>query len=264
MDIEKRYSDSEGRIRMTSTFIKAFMAQKPCPAQLKAIYLEQSVKIETTKAQRKGLYFETKVLGSSADGSKTITLPLTTAGKKTADQHRIEQQVANFKSVIKEHEITIQRKQIKIDTVIDKNFALGTVLDIIGIVDEDNPCIIDLKLTANVNSEWGDFAWGTPELMDHTQAILSCYIFEQMYDAQPVWYYLLFDYKPESDYKIIRRTIKGLDYKELQQQLNTIIQQILEWEKADWPYVPTYNNCYTCPLKAFCTQQITRKPIVNI
>ena len=98
---------------------------------------------------------------------------------------------------------------------------------------------IDLKLTADVHSKFGDFCWGSPEYMDHSQAISYQYMvrnldlelnphIEVLEKARPglinhakngniAFFYWVFGYSklpPENQEKIIRVTYDPIKEKE--------------------------------------------------
>jgi len=262
-----RYRDDEGRFVIGTTIIKQFSREDVCPAKLKALYVDDIAERTPTSSMQKGNFFETLCIGSCADGSKVIDLPRqkskdkeTGEYKKYVDQIRIEYQVEVFKQVMEAYNFEIQNAQMKLLEPIDEFLALGTTIDILT-EDQGSTLIIDLKLTKDVNSTWGDFCWGTPELMDHSQPILISWLWEQLYGEKPRFIYAVFDYKDSSDYKLIEKIVTVTDYMELEEKIRRILVSIRGYYKNGWDKIPSYANCHNCPLNTVCDKQITIKPI---
>jgi hypothetical protein len=150
-----------------------------------------------------GSYFETLAIGSGARGNKTFDLPRKTLntkqeaanrlavskgnppiyyGEKSINQIRIEAQALEFKKLCAKYQITIAppyNTQVLIYKRWDDDVLLSGELDIFPTLvlgAEPKLCIIDLKLTADLSSAFGEFAWGDFESMDKIQGVMYQYL----------------------------------------------------------------------------------------
>jgi len=154
--------------------IKKGEEQPYCPLNIYETKITKKFRT-TTQSMMNGSYFETLCLGSGAGGRITNDLPRKQNGTKTIDQERIEAQALRFKHRVEQLKVlvgpdTVQQQIIK---HLWGNVYLIGELDIFPttfVVDgKTYLAIIDLKLTGNVHSRFGDFCWGAPEFMDHSQ-----------------------------------------------------------------------------------------------
>lgn len=224
-----------------------------------------------TLSMQKGLYFESMLLGTTADGSAFKDLPRKQNGDKTVDQIRIDRQVQNARAVFKSHGMIINKegplknvqvyKRITfpgyskdgIEIFLEMTVDLVTPLDLAGI--SYNGAIVDLKLTGNLNTERGEFCWARPHLMDHTQAFIYSFYLDLPF------FYLVFDYPPqELSYRFIpvntnvnhpereKAMEARLRFQETHELIRKAINILLEYSKHGWPTNPTFDNCKTCPV----------------
>lgn len=262
----KSYVDDDGKIVVGSTFLKAFMNETACPKQLQAVFIFNTHQNSTSEAMRLGLYFEQKVLGATSTSDAEIQARTKAGEKKKVDYERLDMQVNTFEQLLFIHDIKINHKQIGFYEDLSEHYKLGTVLDIVGTINDpeygpETPCIIDVKVTKDINSTFGDFQWGMPELRDHTQAFLSAYSIKANTDVEHKFYYLVFGYGPDMGYKLIEKKITAIDFMELQESVRTVFERIKEFGQGEWATNPTWDNCKTCPLKHECNQSIKLQPI---
>lgn len=254
------------KIKLSQTTIKEFLKEDYCPLKTKEIYLERNVDSEPTLSMQKGIYFETQCIGSGVLGKKLDDLPRLKNGNKNADHQRIDMQVMEFKNVLNHHTITIKDTQVNMKHKVNSRLFLDGTADIIGsIYDEEfgmiDEAIIDLKLTANIFSQFGDYCWHFPANMDHTQAQMYSFLYEKINGIEVPFYYLVFDYKPEPGYKIIRKDIKPIDKHELKESVRSTVEKIDYHDETGWRTKPNYENCKTCPLKDKCPDYSKAKKI---
>jgi hypothetical protein len=215
---------------------------------------------------QKGVYFETQCIGSGVMGKKLDDLPRLKNGNKSADHQRIDLQIQDFQNVLDNHTITIKETQVELRHKVNDRLGLSGTLDIVGsIYDEEyglvDEAIIDLKLTGNIFSQFGDYCWHFPANMDHTQAYMYKFLYEQVREKEVPFYYLVFDYKPQPGYKIIRKDMKPVDQHELNESIRSTVEKIDLHDKSGWHTRANYDNCRLCPLKDKCPDYSRAKKI---
>lgn len=242
-----------------------------------------------------GKYFETKCLGKSsgynvtdlarkkltkkaiaenAVRSKEGRPPL--LGEKYLDHIRVDDQITRFHALVKQYKIIIAdlNVQVPILTVWDQDpdVLLSAELDIfpttILLENELFAAIIDLKLTADVNSTYGEFCYGKPEYLDLIQAKMYHYVvrninkklnpgldglitdtIQRLIDKDMIQFLLwIFSYKTEVlEDKFIRVSWDKNKEAELHESIRKTVSSLEVGEKLDWPTNPLYHLCNKCP-----------------
>ena len=281
-----------------------------CPLQFMEIKVLRNFKRIETLSEMCGCYFETLCLGSSAGGRTTLDLPRKTLtqkayremiakgipeneimGGKTIDQERIEQQAMRFPQRCNDLKITInsENTQVPILKHLWDNVYLAGELDIwptlILTPEGLTWTIIDLKLTGDVYNRWGDFCWGSPELMDHTQGHVyhelirdidlnlnphlkpmyesMPYVFDKANNKEFAFYYWVWGYKKEplhmQEKSNIRVRYGDLERKELMESIRKYVVLVNHYAMMpEIPTTPCYHFCHNCPVSAlqggYCTK----------
>lgn len=252
---------------INQTLIKTMAKENFCPQKVYHINILSDKKYPASEYMLKGSYFETQCLGSATGGETINDLPRLKSGAKTADHQRIDQQVEKFKELLKEYNINIIQKRINLLHEHDSDTILYGEIDFFGSI-EDNElgfvpfAAIDLKLTASIHAQYGDFCWAYPYNMDHTQARMYSYLIEKNIQKKVPFYYMVFDYKPNPEYKIIRKKIEPLDELEFSEALRKTQEKYRYYEAVRWDeYRPSAENCSNCPLLETCKVANRRQPI---
>ena len=292
-------------LTISQSLIKKFLRHGAeriiCPKCIYETEIEPVMEVPPTRPMLDGSYFETLTLGSGRRGHKTLDLPrkkLTSKqerenrvlvekgeepikGTKTIAQIRIEEQAERFKILRAQRQIMITEynTQVRILKKWDDNIMLSGELDIfpVSILGKDKYqlAIIDLKLTGDINNDYGDFSWGEPDRMDHTQAQMYHYLIrdidftlnEGLKDivTQPVlnmiadnnilFLYWVFSYgSGDLKDKFVRYDWDSNKEAELKESINKTVACIEENEAEGWPAKPEYERCEKCPLLN-CTER---------
>lgn len=265
-----------------------------CPYKVYCTTIAKTHEI-SSESMDAGSYFETLCLGSGRDG-KTVTdlkrKKLTakqiqegmTIGSKSIDQIRIEQQALIFEQQKAIYQINVM-KDVNTQVTIYKQWSKNDCIDLFGNLDIFPTTIllpkrglrlttIDTKLTKKF-STWGEFAWETPEIMDHTQGfmyhelmrdididfvadrdpesrLIQMYtgaIKNQLENNDPLFFYWIFNYDTTLKNKFVEVPYKELDNKELHESIRKTINELNERERKGWNDVfPTKYNCGNCPV----------------
>jgi hypothetical protein len=247
-----------------------------CPYKVYHAMLLRDVTSPPSDSMIKGLYFESKCIGVTADGSETIELPRhKKTGAKLADHDRIDQAVERFFQVKQDYGLVIQKNQTQVyhkRRWIDPQHNWNIPIFIDGTLDFISPittpgysfssAVIDLKLTKDKdvcdsfsNGLFHATPWGNMEGADFTEAMMYRLIFGKPF------VYLVFDYKRENagfkDIPIItdvndpdpqkaaKATARMAD---LQKTIRWVVTAIMGWEASGWPMIPISKVCATCPI----------------
>ena len=272
-----------------------------CPKRLFETEIEPTVEVPPTRPMLDGSYFETLTLGGGRGGHKTLDLPrkkLTAKqemenrvlvekgeepmkGTKSIAQIRMEEQAQRFQILRAQRQIMITEYNTQVPIL--KKWSEGVLLR--GELDVfPTPILgreglqmadIDLKLTGNIDNEFGDYCWGNPDRMDHTQAQMYHYLIRDIdftlnqglkdIVTQPVlnmiaagevlFLYWVFSYgSGDLKDKFVRYDWDSNKEAELKESIRKTIALIEEYESEGWPAKPEYERCEKCPLLN-CTER---------
>lgn len=264
----------------------------------KKVYLTRiakTVKPVTSLPMQQGRYFETGLLGKSS-GSALRDLPrknLTKKqlaenavrkkegrplllGEKYLDHIRIDDQITRAKALAEQYRIIITpyNVQVRILTVWDQDpdVLLSAELDIfpttILLDNKLEAAIIDVKLTADINNEYGEYCYGKPEYLDLIQAKMYHYVVrninkslnpdlgslitdtvQSLIEKNKILFLLwVFNYKGKTlEDKFIKVEWDKYKEAELHESIRKTISILEFGEKQDWPTNPVYSQCKNCP-----------------
>jgi len=296
--MKSQTNNTEAMVNLGSDYIKDFPITASLISAMKEPYCERKLietKLRIDSKERpnlnmlKGLFFESLCLGESSDGSVTKNLPRLKTGKKSIDQIRIEIQADNFKKVCDLYKIKVLSVQLEVKgTHKATTRALMGHIDIVGTIEEEviqphsvfDPkpanyqekkiievgCIIDLKLTANINAG-GDWSWKHPYNMPSTQPAMYTRLMEENLSKTLPFYYMVFDYSTAMDFVIIKKNIGILEQSELDVDIKRVSDTLDDMHNnslREIKYHPTYQGCMSCVLKTRCSHAILKKPIIVV
>lgn len=258
---------------LISKFIKHGNQIEYCPKQIFKTYMTGEYSFDYTKAMKHGVYFETKLLGKNIR-EEEVSPELTKSGKPTADQIRIDTQVEIAHELfdgrgveIKEDNVQVKGRKQLIMPGLDFNVFLTQTADLITpFIYRDilyDMVVIDTKLTGNIGTTYGEFAWGNFKYMDKTQAYIAAYVHNMPF------FYIVFDYPAtKMTYRIFKVNtleehrqlshdnplyneiaIRHLEMKEAARKTATIIDY---HNTIGWETNPNTSLCVDCPLSEIC------------
>lgn len=267
-----------------------------CYRKIYTHYITKQFEEAQSDSMLKGVYFETKCIGGGARGSRCDDLPRKFVsekqkriarvkglpeplGDKTADHERIDQQIQNFK-------IQCARKGINIipgvNTQVrilkrwekDKDIMLSMELDVFPTVIKYRgqlfPCILDLKLTQNIDNTFGEYCFGSPEHLDTIQGKMYHYGVRDIdFDLNPhlkdivddslismiennniLFVLWVWGYRSNRELKEQNKFINIIWDAKKRAELHEDIRKtknILQYaEESGWPADPTSSNCKKC------------------
>jgi hypothetical protein len=250
---------SEQPIVLRQSLIKALDEDKQrCPAKAKAIYID-GMESWRSPAMTQGLYFESLLYGNT-DTGVYFEMERNKNGSKSEAQQRVEAQAFRVKNQLQEEfamdfhgpreQITIEFEnpryvfRASLDMLTSMRIHTGEVLPNV---------ILDFKITQSILSSFGDFAWGQPHTMDHTQAFAYSWAYRMKYGHYVPFYYLVMDLSPAKLYKFVGGYVDKTSIAEFKESLRKTIARIEYYDGLDqWPTVPSHDNCKGCPLQKSC------------
>jgi hypothetical protein len=128
------------------------------------------------------------------------------------------------------------------------------------------PVIIDLKLTGNIHSEFGDFCWGLPHLMNKTQPLLYLKLDHTIptFDVPAKFMYWVFDKKTVPQMKPLEVSYSKLEDNEIDETIRMTFEKYCINVIYDWPEKPHFKVCEKCLLKSTCKAYINDPPLPDI
>lgn len=251
-------------ISLSQSIIKSITSGGFCGKQYKAIHIDGLVRQPSTEAQVKGQRFEYLALGSLNREGLVPELPRLKSGKQSSDELRIESQADRFKSNLHHYGITILERNLYIETSYE-NPSTGEILSLHGTVDalvdyKGAPYVLDLKLTENLHSTFGRFAWGNWWQMDHLQAYLYCHILKKVTSHEFGFLYYVADLTPAENYALREVKITGERLLEMHEAIRIAAGKLNGFISGGFTASPDYDTCKECPLEE-CSARIRVKPI---
>lgn len=215
-----------------------------CPRKLQG-ELTGEIKGYTSLPMMYGNYFETKAgLGTSGRSEPILDLPRLKNGAKSSAHQRIDEQAKKFQRMFnrKAKEWTgfeILQKQL----YVNKGNIEGTIdFTITG----DIPS--DLKLTADLESEWG--YWSNPGELDTIQSATYCYLYNK-----DVFHYWVYDYSPKMNVLNVEVKVTDEAIRSALERFDAVEATIDNYEE-EWPRIPSVSSCRYCMLK--CDKRINK------
>jgi len=304
---------------VSSSLIKKLMyrgePRRVCPQQVYRCYILKDVDTVQTDSMLYGSYFETLCLGSGARGRKTNELPrleLTKKqeqanriaiakgqpqiyyGDKSTAQVKIEAQAAEFRRLCAKYQVVVAspyNTQVLVYKQFDEDIMAVGEMDIFptpvmtkrGL----KVAILDLKLTGDINSDWGEYCYGKPEELDDTQGLMYHYLARDIdfdlndemnpdnnlrdlfteavrniiKDGELEFALWVFDYKKTMEKlgnKFVPMPYTSPGYKftslhegEIKERIRTTVNMCRDFEETGWREMPGV-YCKDCPMKETC------------
>lgn len=244
-------------MKLNQSFIKR-ISKKYCPKKVKA-EMDGVWKRTATLAMIKGQYFEWLLFGTRNREGEIPSLPRKNNGEKSVSEIRIDQQVASFKEICKKNDIVIYGT--------DRNFRAKMFdFDTFGTWDayglwKGKPVIIDIKLTQDITSSFGDFSWGDFESMDKIQAETYMESGLRLDGIKYDFLFMVFDHKKNPDYIILPVYYSNAVSFQVQQRLEETKIKLNFHEHNGWEAIGSHDECRDCPFSNDCLSYTNKKQI---
>lgn len=212
-----------------------------------------------TNQMVKGQLFEILAIGSGVSGSE---LPdhsfLYNTKGKSIELTRIEAQAERFKRMVDRNSedyigLRVDSVQVRLE-----NERMKGVIDMKLIDEFDQINISDLKFTADVDSDFGDFSWGrNPDTIDWSQIAIYKRLWMDNFqsDKDPKTSLFAFDSSPRVGAKYFDIRLSDSYVDNVCRKADVVydfVEKINESESdLDVAVNPTERNCDGCPLNCF-------------
>jgi len=242
-----------------------------CPLKMYVTVINKKFTVPPTESMMRGLLLESLLIGETAQGKENIQLPRhKVSGAKLAVEKAIEKQASMWPMRCEHHGIIVHKdgpyKNVQVRQKIGWNsheypeidINIYATADLITPIKDNgfeyDMAVTDIKGTADVNSNFGEYAWGDEGLKykDHFQLVL----YNRVYDL-PVAY-IVFDWSKNLGFKIIPVNINPnhpeqekaaearFRIKQMEETIRKTIIDIMSFEKSGWNAEPG-TDCLKCP-----------------
>lgn len=261
------------KLKLNQTLIKMLKKGGECPRYINDVMLNPisiiagvNVVSEPSDAMNKGHVFESIILGI---GNPEV--PKLKSGGTPADYTRIQEQAFRFLSeLIPEYELDIEdkNKQLYLETQYSEDVILHGTIDFLSPIKDDvlgkvPMAIQDLKMTGSIFKQFGDYSWAFPYNIDHTQAHMYKRLVKDNLKWDMPFYYWVFDWSPDKNFKIFRKETNEMDKRELDESIRISVERLNHYDKNGWVEFPSPDNCKGCPLKNAC-KSYTQKQLIEV
>lgn len=235
--------------KFSQSALKSLEDPTTCPTKWRAVWVDKQWERQPTLAMLKGSYFEQLWLGMGAKDEQVIDLPRLKNGNKSKDQLRIEEQAIRAKELFDPtHKdflgFTINAVQVKLS---DEN-SEGTA-DIWATDREGESWLIDAKLTGDLTSTFGPYAWGRPwEELDLVQLPHYQDLFLKQYGHRPRMALFVADYSPAKRISFDELVISDERRKTKNARFSAARKIFEEYSLEGFPVEPSEKECKDCKL----------------
>ena len=234
----------------TQTALKDFEKEYTCPSRWKGLYVDKLWKRTPTLSMLKGSYFEQLFIGRGAGPEIVNDLPRKKNGDKTIDQVRIEQQAQRAKELFDPNNSSwlgfiIKETQLNIKDV-DRE---GTI-DILAEDKNVDNWLIDVKLTADLTSTWGDYAWGLGyDNLDLIQLPHYQELYFRKWGFKPRIALFIADYSPKMRIEFNEVVVTDDKLNDYDHRFKVARKIFNEYSESGFPVAPLKSECSVCKLE---------------
>lgn len=213
--------------------------------------LEDIPRDDPSQQMIKGTYFETLAIGGNVRGEDLpdISFLYNANGSKKVELTRIEEQVDRFKELFNPlHQDYLGFNICDVQCFVEAEEEEGTI-DFVAVDDFDKVAIFDLKFTADVDSDFGDFAWGrSADDIDWTQMKLYKRLYRERFGVDPLTYVIVFDASPRKGIRLFELIISDTSESEVKDRTSLLYRVVQDYQsgEAEPSTKPSKSECSTC------------------
>jgi hypothetical protein len=249
--------------KISQSLVKALFKYKmgdECGLRIHAQYIE-GINFPSSDAQQLGNYFEYVATGQLPRDKQVPQPKLLKSGAFSTDYERINNQVDNFKNIMKHLNFSIEQTGFKFT----HKLYDGT-LDILAhdnnIKSKDinkKRIIIDLKSTGLINDKWTEYGWADESIEEKDSLMIQAIHYKML--ALYEWgiedipfYFFVFSTKNDWEYKLFKVNVDESTMQQHQYNLKSIKIYFDSILKEGFKAIPSYDRCRECPLAITCSE----------
>lgn len=257
-------------MRINQSKIKRLSSSILCPSRYQKEEITKEIPRKSSEAMDRGNFFEWKLWGTlPKEGGIPVLKGGKKKGSKSVIQERIEDQVDAFPGIMLKHGIKVIRTNYLSEVMYNSNVLFHGTKDAL-VEYKGKPYILDLKLTADVTSQFGDFPWGNfqtlimepdatgiyshvqtvqqgGKAMDILQAHAYMYLMEMKTNHRWGFLYAVFDYKAKGpEHKIIEIPYSSDSRQQAISRLDGAIYKLDLFERIGFQSIPSEVECGKC------------------
>jgi hypothetical protein len=249
---------------INQSLVKSSEKDSFCPKAYLETELLNNCKKKPSLAMMLGQYFEYLATGAKNREGEIVEIPLTKRRQPSTAQLRVEWQAKQFKENLIKHDIEILTVGETLSFNLFKEF-LTTGIEDTTVLYKGRPYIMDIKLTSNIDNDYGDFCWGEVHKMDKIQAYNYVLLKYHITGIKFGFIYYVADYKKNPTYKIIEVENPLDNFQEVYRRFKQAFMRMTAFKNLGYPAIPS-ENCEKCPVKS-CQfngkKQVLKKQIIE-
>ncbi|UJP63966.1 hypothetical protein [Mongoliitalea daihaiensis] len=234
---------------MNQSLIKELTSYGMCPRKVKAYYVDNECESDPSIYMFRGIYFEYKILGNLPKSGEVPIYPLLKRGRYEIHKQRIDEQIENFPKILEKEGIQIIDGQQEIEYKYDDLLTLFITIDSLALY-KGRLCVMDIKLTLDLNSTFGKISWGNYDQMDKLQAYMYAYVVSKVLGDDVGFLYAVFDYKKsEREYRIFYEGLDDFKKRIMFERINKAEAIYQNIRQRGWKPKPSEETCKNCKVK---------------
>lgn len=268
-NITRNEAISEDQIYINQSKIKSLDQLFVCPER----HLREFIMKEFDRASDamiRGQYFEYKIHNTLGKGNtEPPQIPPLKNGKLSTIQKRIDEQVINYWKSLEKYGIKVIKSDFSIEVTEDGFIYHGTADNLVEW--QGKPYIKDIKLTADVNSTFGYYAFGHFTIphptvkgmfieewnkekiqnyqgVDTLQAHKYMYLMEKKTQKRWGFLYSIFDPKPIMEEKFVEIPYNPDAREDVFQRIQNTKDKLEFFKEVDYQPIPSEKACFKCPI----------------
>lgn len=231
---------------INQSLVKSSEKETFCPKKYLETEILGNFKREPSLAMIQGQYFEYLATGALNREGEVAEIPFTQKAKKTTAQVRIEWQAQKFTENLAKNDIQIVSVGGLLKFHLYKEF-LTTGIEDTEVLYKGLPYILDIKLTGDINNDYGDFCWGAFGKMDKLQAYTYVLLKYHMTGIRYGFLYYVADHKKKPESVLLEVENPLENHMEVYRRFRQTYFRMVRFEKQGYPEVPS-KDCKSCPV----------------
>ena len=248
---------SDKKLRVSQSIIKAldkYTQDKECGLVIENQYIKGKG-MPASEVQALGNWFEYECTGALPPYDPVKPEPkILKSGKMAVGYQRMLPHIENFKAAIKHYNVTDIQPGVEL-----KYGNIAGTADIIAKID-NKPVIIDIKTTGLFDDKWNDYGWRTEHLAGEfrpkigllTQPLHYKWLYKQIHNYDPDFYFWVFSTQNSHDFKIIKVNIEEELYEEHTQEIQSTLNFLIHSLEHGFKAKPSISRCAKCHYRDDC------------